>query len=212
MREPIYRTLRRRRCCSSVGRTNGARSHSMKKLPPPCRRQKSSSSTMPGTSLPSSDRGRWLTPFWPGSTATSEMNMSEGRGPLRAPANGAPRRSFRVKLLDHLVAMRQHRALINRALVGQFSRIERGRIIHQDDAGKPSRTAAGGLVECAEQRGESRPRALARENLGGAHAVAQLSEFAAGGEIGNDERRRVVAVVTRNDDVGHIGRAMGDEF
>ena len=42
--------------------------------------------------------------------------------------------------------------------------------------------------------------------------VGRIGEFAAGGEVRDDEGGRVVAVVAGDDDVAYIGRAMGDEF
>src|SRR6185312_2181094 len=48
----------------------------------------------------------------------------------------SPRWSFRVKLLDHRRAAGEDRALVDRALVGELARIERGRVVHQDQAGQ----------------------------------------------------------------------------
>ena len=108
--------------------------------------------------------------------------------------------------------MRKHRALVDRALVGHLPRVEGGGIVHQNEAREASRAAPGGFVERAEQARESRPHALAGENLRRGGAVAEPRQFAAGREIGHDERRRVVAIMPSDDDVRYKGRAMGDEL
>ena len=56
-----------------------------------------------------------------------------------------------------------------------------------------------------------RTRSHARTSRG-ARAVAKAGQFAAGREIGHDQRRRVVAIMPGDDDVGHIRRAVGDEL
>ena len=45
-------------------------------------------------------------------------------------------RRLGVKLLHQLGAQRQHRALVDRALVGEFAGVERGRVVHEDDCAR----------------------------------------------------------------------------
>ena len=127
-------------------------------------------------------------------------------------ANGSRGRRCRIQLLDQRGPMGKHRALVDRSLVGHLPGVERGGIVHQNEPREASGAAAGRFVECAEQARESRPYALARENLGGARAVAEAGELPAGREIGNDERGCVVAIVSRHDHVRHMRRAVGDEL
>src|SRR5208337_4413408 len=79
------------------------------------------------------------------------LHRSRESGPL---ANRSRGRRFGIKLLDQGGAMREDCALVDRTLVGQLSGVERGRIVHQDDARKPPRAAASDFVERAEKARE----------------------------------------------------------
>src|SRR5271165_2435032 len=85
------------------------------------------------------------------------------RGPWGVDACGprlrdrAGRGRHGVQLFHHRSPKRQHRALVDRALVGEFPGVERGRIIYQDDAGEAPRAAAGLLIEDCEKGRERLP-------------------------------------------------------
>ena len=49
------------------------------------------------------------------------------------------------------------------------------------------------------------------EDVGVARALGEPRKLAAGGNIGHDQPRSVVAVVAGDDKVGDVRRAMGDE-
>src|SRR3984893_9843381 len=75
----------------------------------------------------------------------------------------AGRWRWRIKLFDQLAAMLQHRALIDRTLVGDFAAIDRRRRIDRDGAGDPRRGAGG----AREQLLKPLAKSVADQGIGG---------------------------------------------
>ena len=70
--------------------------------------------------------------------------------------------------------MRERGALVDRALVGELARVERGRIVHQNDAGEAAGAAARGPIEGGEQVLDfSRTPALAANSRAGTASSAR---------------------------------------
>ena len=107
--------------------------------------------------------------------------------------------------------MLQHRALVDRALVGDFAAIDRQRRIEQHRAGDPGRRARGArqrfwkplAKRVADQRiGRRRSEIVRRQ---------RRIDQAAAIEIEHDQRRDFVAVDAGDHDVAHQRRAGRDE-
>ena len=117
-----------------------------------------------------------------------------------------------VKLLDQRGAARQHRALVDRALVGGLAGVERGRLGQQDGAADAGRAAGAVLGQRVEPPPELVAQLRVAEHRRGARIGGKSGEPAAGLDVGKDQRRDVVAIGAGNDDIAHQRRAMIDEF
>ena len=118
----------------------------------------------------------------------------------------------RIKLLDQRRAAAQHRALVDRALVGGFAGIERRRLGHQDQPADAGR-AAGALPR---QRVEAFLEFVAQlriaQHRGGRRVGGKARKLAAGLDVGKHQRRDVVAVQAGDDRVANERRAVIDEL
>ena len=117
-----------------------------------------------------------------------------------------------IKLLDQRRAPGQHRALVDRALVGGFAGVERRRLGHQDQPADAGR-AAGALPR---QRVEAAAELVAQLGVGqhrrGRRVGGEARELAAGLDVGKHQHGDVVAVGAGDHRVAHQRRAMVDEL
>ena len=86
--------------------------------------------------------------------------------------------------------MGEHRALVDRALVGHFAGIERRRLGEQDGAADAVRAAGAAAAKRVEQAREFLAHARIGDACGGRRIGGEAGrKLAAGVEVGKDQRR-----------------------
>ena len=112
--------------------------------------------------------------------------------------------SARVELVHQLGAAAEHRALVDRALVGHFAGVERGRLAQQNGAADAVRAAGA----AAGESGEPGAQFIEHAGVGGDVFRVRGGEPPAGVEIREDQRADLVAVGAGDDDVARIRREL----
>src|SRR6266516_6069599 len=120
-------------------------------------------------------------------------------------------RRWRIKLVDQTAALIQHRALIDRALVGDFAAVDRQRRVDEDRARDPGRRPrrrrqkfCQPLATCLADQGIG----CRRDEVVGRK---RRTDETAAVEIENDQRRHLVAVDAGNHHVPNQWRAGRDQ-
>src|SRR5580700_8852715 len=117
-----------------------------------------------------------------------------------------------VKLFYQSRAMRKHRALVDRTLVGHFADIEGRRLGEQNSAHDAVRRAARRLCERPKQACELRSHPRMGEHRRSGRVGGKVGrKLVAGVEIGKHQRRHIVALGAREHHVAHQRRALSDE-
>ena len=116
-----------------------------------------------------------------------------------------------IKLLDQRRAAGQHRALVDRALVGGLAGVERRRLRHQDEPADAGRAAGALARERIEPAAELVAQFRIGQHRGGRRVGGKPGKLAAGLDVGKHQRGDVVAVGAGDHRVAHERRAMIDE-
>src|ERR1041385_163123 len=86
-----------------------------------------------------------------------------------------------IKLFHQRGAMLQHHALVERAFVGRFAGVARGRRVGKHGTGDPVGRAGRGFGETVEQEAEFAPHALVRDDIASACVTGQVRRETAAG-------------------------------
>src|SRR6516225_5733156 len=121
------------------------------------------------------------------------------------------RRCRRIQLFDQFAATLQYRALVDRALVGDFAAIDGERRVQQDSTCDPGRRTGGGRKQPSEAFGKGAANQRIGRGRGNVIGGKGRIDQAAAVKVEHDQRRYFVAIDAGNHDVAHQRRAGCDE-